>query len=62
MDNKYQDIHIINVLTGKKNFLMRMVYVTSIHFTEKDILISYATPTTIETRTFPKQWNKLVID
>ena len=62
MDNKYQDIHIINVWTKKKIFVMHMVYVTSIHFTEEDMLISYATPTTIETKTFPKIWNKLIID
>ena len=62
MDKKYQDIHVINVRTQKKVFLIRMVYVLAINFTEDYILITYATPKQAETKMFPKEWNKLIID
>lgn len=62
MDNKYQDIHIINVFTKKKIFIMRMVYVLAVNFTDENIIITYTTPTQVKTKIFPKVWNKLIID
>lgn len=62
MDKKYQDIHVINILTQKKVFEIYEVFVTCIHFTDDTIIISYATPTIVETKMFPKEWNKLIIN
>lgn len=61
MDNKYQDIRVINVRTHKKVFIT-MVYVLAVNFTEENIAITYATPKQVETKIFPKECNQLIID
>ena len=62
MDKKYQDIRVINILTRKKLYFITMVYVLAVNFTEENIAITYATPTQVETKIFPKEWNQLIID
>lgn len=62
MDNSYQDIHIINTISGQQDIIIRCVRVIGVTFKHSLIEIEYLEGEKDRTLVVKKKWTRLVID
>lgn len=62
MDDRYQDIHIINTRTGKQEEVYRALEIEMIHFKEDSFIVVFTRCSMYGALVFDKKDHKLVID